>query len=377
MPNIFNKNPSDYPHLLEQMGTRTDAQFIDLLNRQQSGINWDHDFRRQNFTTDALRDTAAFGLVLNNIQAMQAEIEEILKERFQIPEFVPINTSIPEGAQQYGLRVIERFGKGKFINKDGSNVENATAAISKMIFNIEYAGIQPQWSLQELREVLFTGISLSNETLEAGATGALDHIQEVGFNGDTDVGFTGLLNDAVVPIYPEASSIVIDVTSSDDIIAAFINDLITTIGQTTNELVYQHFGSSELIIVLPTAPFDHIATRRMGVDANKTIAEYLRMNNAWTARTGQPVVFKSQPRLATAATTTGTATDAEGRIIVYPWNKRIIEMAIPIMPRIITTDSSAGYNIKAPMEYSMGGVVIKRADMMIYADGCIALATDT
>jgi len=43
-------------------------------------------------------------------------------------------------------------------------------------------------------------------------------------------------------------------------------------------------------------------------------------------------------------------------------------MAVPIMPRIITIDQSAGYLIKAPMEYSMGGVVFKRANLCLYAD---------
>jgi hypothetical protein len=363
MPNVFNKNPSDYVYLHEQRGERSDRQFRDALKRSGCNINWDHDFRRQNFDSSAQADSAAFGLVLNNLEAMQAEIEEVLRERFKIPEFVPINTAIPEGATSYALRVINRFGKGKFINRDGSNVENATASVDKLVFNVEYAGIQPQWTLQELREVLFTGISLSNETLEAGTQGALDHIQEVGFNGDSDLGFTGLLNDANVPVYGGTTPIIAAGTAAtDDAIASYINSLITTIGATTNELVYEHFGMNELTIVLPTASFDYLSTTRMGTDANKTIMQYLTRNNVWTARTGKNIVFKSLPR-ALAAAATGT-----GRAIVYPWNKRIIEMAIPIMPRIITTDSSAGYVIKAPMEYSMGGVVIKRADMMIYGD---------
>ena len=370
MPNIFRKNPSDYAYLEVQRGGRSDRQFMDALKRSGSGINWNHDFSRQNFKTDAESNAAAFGLVMNNMEAMQAEIEEILRERFMIPEFVPINMAIPEGATSYALRVINRYGKGKFINNDGSNVESATASVDKLVFTVEYAGIQPEWSLQDLREVLFTGISLSNETLEAGAQGALDHIQQIGFEGDSDVGFKGLLNQpsTVVPMY--GGTVPVFKNSTDDVIASFINDMIASIGVATNEIVYQHFGTTDLVVVLPTESYDHIATRRMGVDANKTIAEYLATNNVWTTRTGKRLVFKSLPRAKDAATTGAS----EGRVIMYPMNSRILEMAIPIMPRIITTDNSAGYRIKAPMEYSMGGVVIKRGTMMLYADGTITAA---
>jgi len=318
MPNIFRKNPRDYRFLAEQQGDRTDRQFRDAMKRSGDKINWDHDFSRRNFTTDAERDTAAFGLVLNNVEAMQAEIEEVLRERFMIPDFVPINSAIPEGAQSYALRVINRYGKGKFINKDGSNVESATASVSKMVFNVEYAGIQPEWTIQELREVLFTGIGLSNETLEAGTQGALDHIQEVGFNGDADLGFTGLLNSADVPVYAgaDASTQIVQATTADAIVAA-MNNWIIQLGQTSNEIVYQHFGNSDLVIALPTAAFDHIASRRMGDGSDRTIMNFFLENNVWKTRTGKNVIFKSLSRLSSISVS-GSGT---GRAIIYPWNR--------------------------------------------------------
>jgi hypothetical protein len=364
MKNVFGKQPTDYGIIRRQCDGMSRQQIIDSLNASGCKAKWDYTGARQNFQTDAEANVAAFGLISNNLEAMQMEIEEILRERFKIPEFVPINSAIPEGATSYALRVINRFGKGKFINKDGSNVETSTASIAKVVFNVEYAGIEAKWTLQELRECLFTGISLNSECLEAAMQGALDHMQEVGFNGDSDVGFTGLLNSEDVPVYegtvPDFTDAGTDETDATD----FVNGLITTMGETSNEIIYEHFGNTELVMVVPTKVFDFLTTKKCGADASRNIAQYLSQNNPWTQRTGKELKFKSLPRAKDAAVT-GT-----GRVIVYPMNKRVLEMAIPIMPRIITTINE-GYTIKAPMEYSMSGVNIKRASLMLYADGVL------
>lgn len=364
--NIFAKDIGDYKYLASQMDGMSDAEML-ACYRLSGGTDkvFDHDFAPKRFNTDAESATAAFGLISNNLEAMTSEIEEILRERFKVPEFIPINTSIPEGATSYALRVVNRYGKGKFINKDGSNVDTSTASVSKMVFGVEYAGIQPEWSLQELRESLFTGVSLSSETLEAGTQGALNHIQDIAFLGDGDVGFEGLLNNSEVPHFLGTIPNFALPATTEEAMRQFVVDVITDMGQATEELIYEHFGHVPLKFVLPTVAYDRLANSPLGTDANKTIMAFLRTNNPWTERTGQPVMFESLTRCKDA----GENGDL-GRVVVYPMTNRILEMAIPIMPRVITTQQD-GYNIKAPMEYSMSGVNVKRFSMMRYADGVL------
>jgi len=361
MPNIFGRNPRDLSFIASQCDAMNDSQIMDSLRSSGSRINWDHDFSRRNFATDAEANTAGFGLVTNNGEALQAEIEEILHEQFVLPKFVPINTSIPEGAQTFALRVVNRSGRGTFINKDGSNVKTSSASIGKVVFKIEYAGIEPQWTLQELRECLFQGTPLSSEVLRAGAEGAMQHIQDVGFNGDESVGFTGLLNSPDVPVF--AGTVPVFDTATEQEIVDFLNNLIAQIGLTSKGLVFDNFGMSDLVIALPMGAFNKITTTKYGSNADRSIAEWFSANNAWTVRTGRQIVFKDLYRLDAAADS-GT-----GRVIVYPNNNRVLEMALPISPRIITTDASSGYVVKAPMEYSMSGTNMKRPTLMIYADG--------
>jgi hypothetical protein len=182
--------------------------------------------------------------------------------------------------------------------------------------------------------------------------------------GDSDVGFKGLLNHSAIPVYQGTVPDFTDPATTADIMINFIQNLISALGTSTNELIYQHFGTGELVCVVPTAVFDAISTRKCSDDASRTVAMYLAQNNPWTQRTGKPVVFKSLPEAKDVAET------GDGRILLYPMHSRVFEMAIPIMPRIITTINE-GYRIKAPMEYSMSGVNVKREDMMMYADGVL------
>lgn len=363
--NIFGKNPQDYTLINAQCAGMTHQQVMDCLRASGDKVNWNVDFSRKNFADAAATTAAAFGLVTSNLEAVTAEIENILRERFKIPEFIPMNTSIPEGATSYSIRVVNQYGKGKFINKDGSNVEKATASVGKILFNIEYAGIEPTWTLQELRECLFTGIALDTQTLEAAVQGAMDHIQSVGFEGDADVGFKGLINHDEVPVYQGEVPDFADVDTTADAMIDFVQALVTELGVSTNEIIYDHFGTGPLYMVCPTVMFDRIASKKCSSDATMTVAQYLARNNPWTERTGQPMTFKSLPRMKDAAET-GT-----GRCMVYPFSNRIMEMAMPISPSVITTDASAGYVVKAPMEYSMSGVNMKRPTLMLYADGVL------
>ncbi len=364
MPNIFGRNPRDLMVIRSQCDGMTDRQIMDSLVASGSKINFNHDFSRRNFTSDAEASVAAFGLVSNNLEAVQAEVEEVLKQQFRVPMFIPINSSIPEGATSYSFNVIKRFGKGKFINKDGSNVESATASMGKVIFNLEYAGIEAAWTLQELRNCLFTGVKLDGECLRAATEGALDHIQDIAFDGDAEVGFKGLLNHDEVPVYQGTVPDFTDPATTADIMINFIQALVSAMGTSTNELIYQHFGTGELICVVPTAVFDAISSRKCSDDASRTVANFLAQNNPWTQRTGKALTFKSLPEASDAAET------GDGRLILYPMHSRVLEMAIPIMPRIITT-LNEGYRIKAPMEYSLSGVNAKRPQMMMYADGVL------
>jgi len=366
--NIFGKRWFDYQFLKQQLHGKgfTDAQVVGSLTKAGFAKElWEFDAQRlKAFTGKSRKDAEAsgYGLILNNMEAMTAEIEEIYYGQFKLDRFIPLGHSVPEGAQTFGVRVIDRQGKAGFINKDGTNVNTASASMSKIVFSVEYAGIMPTWNRQELAEVIFTGVSLSAETLTSATEACFQHIQDVGFLGDSDVGFTGLLTDTNIPTY--GGTVPVFESSTPTQIIGFLNKLVGTIGTSTDDILFEQFGTTELVIALPPSAMNYISTTPFGEESSgRTILSWFMMNNLWTGRTGQTVRFEADKRLTTAGT--------NGRIIVYPFNPRVLTMEIPIMPRVINV-FDRGYTTEAPMEYSMSPVILKRPKMILNADGVLA-----
>lgn len=357
--NIFGKEIEEYRIFADACPNMNRQQMQDAIRLGGRDINWQLDLRPQSFRNDAEAITAGFGLLQNNFMAIQAESDEILRRLFIVSEFVPVNTAVPEGATSNATNIVHKFGKGKFINKDGSDVEKAEAGLDRIAYPIGYGGLIGSWSLQELRESVFAGVPLNNETLMAALEGCNDHIQEIAITGSTQKGFTGFLNSSGVPVF--AGTVPNLLTATADEIILFINTLISDLMVTTNEAALRLRGS-DLQINLPTRSFNRLSSTKHGTDNERSIMQYLMENNSWTARTGRNVVFKSLPE----ATTGGAGGDA--RLSLYIKDRRVLEMDMPIAPRITRLIDEA-YSTDAPYEYSVSGVNFKRPTMAIYADG--------
>jgi len=363
MANIFGREVEEYDLFNDAFPQGTSrAQMQDGITRGGREIDWNfqaptpENGRR---FSDAETITAAMGLIGNNLQAVQAESDEILRRIFQINEFIPINTNVPEGATSKAINIVNRYGKGKFINKDGSNVEIAQASVNRVAYPIAYGGVIGSWSLQELRESLFAGVPLDSETIQSAVEACNYHIQEIGFTGSVQEGFEGLLNHTDIPIWAGAG---IDWPNATGLaIIAWVNALIAAIGQDSNEVLYQHFRSSDLIMALPTEAYDLITTTPLGDNADKTIWDFLKARNSWTSRTGRELMLKSLPEADTAAAGGGE------RLVIYPNDKRVLEMDMPISPRT-TNVVNKEYSVNTPYEYSISGLNVKRGTLCVYAD---------
>jgi len=356
---IFGQNAKYYKLFLDAAPNMTETQLRTALARGGRKINWDVNLAPRVFKDDAEALTAAFGLLSNNLQAIQGQSDEILYRSFVVKEFIPINTSLPEGVTSKSINIVSKHGKSKFINKDGSNVERAEASVNRVSFPISYGGIVASWSLQELRESIFMGIPLGTTTIQAAIDACNNHIQDVAFTGDTDSKFTGLLNSASVPVY--GSSVPNFLTASGDDLVAFINQLISAIGNATKEIFYREFRRNDLIVALPTLAFDGLG-RRLSSTSERTIMDYISKQNVWTARTGKSLVFKSLPEA------TGMGASGSDRLVVYPMDSRVLEMDMPIAPRTTRVINEA-YSVNAPYEYSISALNVKRGSLMFYADG--------
>lgn len=361
MPDIFGREHHDYK-MLQALGK---AKMLDAHNHQLRMRGRMHNFdalpSHHNPVRMPLNDVEANAqavhFVTNNLQAIQAQIEEILYTDFRLDSFIPLITNIPEGARTYSYRVVNKYGQGKFISNSGREANSASVSLQNVPYSLEYGGIIPSWTLEDLRSAAFTGIALDTETVKAGTEGCMDHIEQVGLVGDATFNFTGLTNDPNIPSSASAKTIA---NMTPDEMVKFIQENVSLIIAQTNE-VFSRLIKTGMTIYLPIAQEALIGDTKLADDASKTVWEYVKVNNQWTRRTGVEL------KMETVAEMAGAGAGSTDRCLFGFNESRVMEMAMPIQPRIIQTIDTH-YGVDTPMEYKVSGLNVKRPTAMLYVD---------
>jgi len=361
MPNIFGKSQYDYNYL----GAINDSALRDSNNALLARKGMEHNFNALRDAhnplavpfKDAEMHAQAIGFVTNNLQAIQAEIDEILYLDFRLDEYFPMMSNIPEGATTYSYKVSDKVGLGKFIEVDGTNANSAQVSLRNVGYALEYGGIIPKWTIEEARNAAFAGFALSTETISAGVTGAMDHIELVGLQGDATHKFTGLTNDAGIVTTASANNVA---SMTPDELVEFIQNNVTAIVNQTKE-VFGRVVKMPMTIYAPVSQCARITELRLADDASRSVWDYVKVNNLWTRMTGNELMIK------TVAEMQGAGAAGSDRMLFGFNDDRVMEMAMPIAPRVITTLDNA-YSVSAPMEYKISGLNVKRPTAMRYVD---------
>ena len=362
MPDLFGQNITDYKHLARIKK----AGLLDSHNSQLKARGRVHDFNALPTLSapiampmqDVEANAQALQIVTNNFQAIQAQIEEILYGDFRLDEWFPLVTNIPEGARSYSYRVVNKYGAGKFIDNSGKSANSATVSLQNVPYSLEYGGIIPSWTLEDLRNAAYAGIALDNETIKAGTEGCMNHIEDIGIVGDTARGFTGLINNASVTINAVSETIT-SMTADENV--AWVQSIVSAMIADTQEIFGRNIKTG-MTLYLPVAQAGRLLTLKLATDASKSVWDYVKTANLWTHMTGQELKMAIVAELKDAA---ANGTDDRG-ILTFN-HERVMEMAMPIQPRS-TGVIQVAFGVEAPMEYKISGLNVKRPAAMAYYD---------
>ena len=367
MPDIFAREAHDYDHIRELQGLGLWEQHQQLRTAETGSPPHDFNALQSRGGGGQLNRAETFaqgvGYVTNNLQAVMSMMEEVLYTEFRLPEFIPLISDVPEGAVTYAYRVGDKAGQGEFIDHDGSSAPSANAGVRLVPYPLHYAGIVPEWTVEDLRRAMFGGFALDTETVTAGVRGAMDHIERVGLEGDEARGLVGLTN---LPItgrngVTQSAAGGTFAASTAEAIRKEVTDAIGAVIESTSEVFGRQIKSG-LTVYLPVAQFNMITSEPIGDNVDRSIWQYIALHNPWSEYTGQMPMLKAVQELKNAA-----ASNAE-RMVVAVNDRRVMEMAVPIMPRVLTT-LNKGYSICAPIEYKVSGLNVKRPSTIHYIDG--------
>ena len=369
MPDIFGREAEDYAVVRAYQEAGLWEQRQQALAERLPHAHPVHDFRAlaqlPEIFARAEPNAQVLGYIVNSLQAVQTAIDEVMYLKYRLPDYMPMNTDMPEGADSYLVRILDRTGRGQFITNVGDDAP--VAGVSQRTENqrLFYAGIDALWTIEDVRRSLMSGIALDIRTIEAAVEGSMDHMEAVGLKGSDALPNApkGLVNfatgDGKVNLQTQAANMKFDDLTGQQIYELIVDDVSWVI-----EISREVFSTNitmGMTVYLPTGQYNRLSSRFIGDNQERSIMRAIKEDNPWTERTGNPVEFRSVPELEKAG-----ASSAD-RMIVACRDDRVFEMGVSIMPRVIEVMSKGRY-VCAPVEYKFSPVFMKRPTVMRYRD---------
>ncbi len=303
----------------------------------------------------------ALGFLIEQTSHIEAEVYRTAYPEIQYPVLVPVDESANEWAKSITFFSMDKVGRADWFHHMATDMRLADVVRSKFEQGIEMAGIGYQYTLEELGQaMLIPGFNLGPERGEAARRAYEEFMDRIVITGDTNKGWTGLINDANVTRVDAANDGTGATRTWSTKTAAQIirdvNDALTTIYTGTNTVEMAD------TVLLPIANLSLIATKVID-NTSMTVLDFLQRQNVYSLTTGQPLTIRGALDL-TAAGSGGT-----NRMVVYKRDPRIVKLHLPMRHRFLPVWQTGPITFLVPGIFRTGGVEIRRPAAFRYVDG--------
>lgn len=118
----------------------------------------------------------------------------------QALSYVPVETDVPVGAEQFSTETFTQVGAAAFVTNYGSDFPSADVFVTETLNRMFDIGSSYRYSIQDLRRAAFGGVPLSTKRADASRLAHDTKIDEIALSGDSPRGITGLANNANVTL---------------------------------------------------------------------------------------------------------------------------------------------------------------------------------
>lgn len=298
---------------------------------------------------------AALGFVTSQTSHIEREVNATVYPDIQYPFLIPVDTSAHPFAKSVTYYSSDKFGRADWINGNANDIPRAGTELAKHETSVHMAGIGYGYGYEEINQAQMLGMNLQADDAMAARRAYEEMVERVALTGDTQKGFSGLVNNASVTAAAVTTGSWTAATN-EDLVLADINELILGIATDT-----QYTGMADTLL-LPYAKMNFLATNRLG-DTQSTLLAFLRENNTYTAMTGQPLTIRAVRGLETA----GAA--GVNRMVAYRRNPQVLKLHVPMPHRFLPTYQDGPLNFVVPGVFRLGGLDIRRPKEVRYGDG--------
>lgn len=296
---------------------------------------------------------------ISQLAGLESRIYEAKYTHINFDELVPIDTSIPEWADNWDYISFDGVTIGKFIGSSADDLPNVGPSANKTSVPIGYAGNMYDYSLDELRKSQHLRIPLDTTKARLAFRGAQEHAQRLAYFGDASRNMSGLFNN---PNLALDNSTVNWATATGPEKVADMNSLLVKVWTNSANV---HVPNT---LVIDSDRYAQISSERMATGTDTTVLEFFMRNNLYTSLTGRPL--RVIPRLQLTAAqlaANGVSNGNKARMMAYEWNDENLAMAMPIPWRSLAPQMW-NLNVRVPCEYKLSGVEIRYPFSGAYRD---------
>ncbi len=254
-------------------------------------------------------ETAHFARQLEFVKAQTYDIEF---GKLKSLQFIPLDSSAPEGAESVTYNQWDEVGAAKIVANMADDLPQVDVHARSFTSEVISLGASYQWSIQDIRRAAMAGSQFDTRKAQAARLSIDRRVDEIGAFGALENNTTGFANDANVPIFvlPNAGA-------WDTLTALQVLENMTAMAQAVVDQTLEIEEPNTMI--LPTAEFGLVAATPMSADNSRTILSVFLENSPYITAVEQ----------WTKLNTAGAASIR--RAIAYDRSDRALVFNIPLL----------------------------------------------
>ena len=303
---------------------------------------------------------------------IESRVRMIEHGTIQYPQLVGISREANPHADSILYYSYDGTGEMVDLANRANDFPNVAVVENQHSVNIQWKGLAYDWSDREIGRAMLVGTNLSDRKVRLAFRIAEEEKERTFLEGDAGYRWDGMINNTNVPRTLHTTSWE---TDSDENVFNAVNRLIGGAWSGTNQV---HICDT---LLLPVDTFVALG-RPMGNDASRSVMDYIKKYNPYTALTGNELMIRTLRQLNTAGDSrAGVDTNngypanfdwasrmATTRAIAYPRNMDVLRYHIPQELQFIEPQRM-GMLWKYHGTMVLGGLEIMLPNAMRYLDG--------
>lgn len=267
-------------------------------------------------------DQANFDFLRSQMTHIVPQVYSYKFPAIQYPDLVPVDTSPAPYTAFVEAVGLQATGEAKVLNLRASDFPQVGLNVVRSSVGVYDAGSAHSYTQAEIEYARRLGVNMSAELLVASRRMTEELIDRAAITGLTEMGDTGLINNAGVTAVGAAAtgsgSSPLWANKTPAQILADINDAITRVFDGTNTTAISD------TVLLPDARYNTIASTMIPDSGALTILDFIQRANVYTARTGRPLTIRGIRGLSTAGS------GGTNRMVAYRNDRETLCMYMPM-----------------------------------------------